>query len=138
MGIKHKIYSYGSSNDNGIILPSLSNIPVEIYNLSGKEGYLNSLYLKFNSDDVILNLIVDGIDVFQDLNLEIVDELSSKEDTVRFKTIGMLRDRDVFYYTPTNPVRFKNSLIITARCNKNSNKHKFEKYIIDMELEWKR
>jgi len=135
MGVEHRIFSYGKGSDNDISLPNNISTPINIYSLTNSHGYLNAIYLKFNSDDILINLIIDGIDIFQELDLEIVDELSPKEDTTRLKTIGILRDRDVFYYTPNNPIRFKESIIIKARCNKDSTNHKFEKYILDMEIE---
>jgi len=113
-------------------LPMESQAALSIYSHVGN-GYINAIYLKFNSDDILVNLIIDGVDIFNDLDLEVVDDLSPKEDTTSFKTIGFLRDRDVFYFTPVNPIRYKESIEIKARCHKESTKHKFEKYIIDIE-----
>ncbi len=101
----------------------------EVYRKDGF-GLLLSMAVEFNSDNVIVEILIDdelvlSIDC-EDISRSGNDFKSGFSEGLEFES-----SRDILKFKPTFPVMYRTSLVVRAKANGNSSSRDFERILVE-------
>jgi len=99
----------------------------EIYRKDGF-GIIYSLAAEFNSDKVLVELVIDDEVV---LSID-CDEIAQSGNEYEFSDVlSFENSKDVLKFKPTLPIMFRESFVVRAKANGNSSSRDFERIIVE-------
>jgi len=115
-------------------LPSLNAPDVLLYEYVGSGKFIAAWFV-FNSDDVLFTVEFDGKKSLDAIDLEFIDDFSHDNNWNNYGFIKFNKDKSMIGIEYPAPKKFEKSFKVYARCHKNSDKHKLEKYMIQLTKE---
>jgi len=121
-------------SDTKIDLNKKSTGYTDVYSYSGS-GSLYSFKMQFNSKDIEVKLVIDGITIFE-IPCEMLEDLFHNN-----KGVGVLfflkweKEKDVLSFEPKHPMLFGTNVAVSAQADSNSNSKDMKRYIINIDKE---
>jgi len=117
-----------------INLPALSSPYATIYSYTGS-GKLCSFILEFNSDDIFVKLTIDGTEVIFEMDCEELEKLTEGEERLHPFLTWVDDDSKRIIFDPDFPILYNSSVLIEAKCHKESTSKDLKRYIVHLTKE---
>lgn len=114
-------------------LPKESESFASIYSYSGT-GLIHSFVARFNSDEVICELVIDGVTIVS-IDCDDLEDISVSDNSMNFGSLSWEKSRNVLMFKPKSSMRFNSTIEIKAKANSSSKNKDLTKYIIDITKE---
>lgn len=115
-----------------VSLPNQNNPYLELYSFANDNGGdFQSAFFRFDSDRIFLKLEIDGIEIF-DISIDKLDAfLGYNENNLPIKCpVNYSKDKKMVSINFGNPIKFKESISISARADSNSSSRDSLGYLV--------